>query len=59
MTTLVIDDKCDNKNIMKCLQVHIYSTIPKLKDTDEARSAQKAMMKRKHIIKAFPKIKTK
>ena len=59
MTTLVIDDKCDNKNIMKCLQVHIYSTIPKLKDTDEARSAQKAMMKRKHIIKAFTKIKTK
>ena len=56
MTTLVIDDKCDNKNIMKCLQVHIYSTIPKLKDTDEARSAQKAMMKRMHIIKAFPKI---
>lgn len=59
MTTLVIDDKCDNKNTMKCLQVHIYSTIPKLKDTDEAKSAQKAMMKRMHIIKAFPKIKTK
>lgn len=59
MTTLVIDDKCDNKNTLKYLQVHIYSTIPKLKDTDEARSAQKAMMKRKHIIKAFPKIKTK
>lgn len=59
MTALVIDDKCDNKNTLKYLQVHIYSTIPKLKDTDEARSAQKAMMKRKHIIKAFPKIKTK
>ena len=59
MTTLVIDDKCDNKNTMKCLQVHIYNTIPKLKDTDEARSAQKSMMKRMHIIKTFPKIKTK
>ena len=59
MTTLVIDDKCDNKNTLKYLQVHIYSTIPKLKDTDEARSAQKAMMKRMHIIKTFPKIKTK
>ena len=59
MTALVIDDKCDNKNTLKYLQLHIYSTIPKLKDTDEARSAQKAMMKRKHIIKAFPKIKTK
>ena len=56
MKKLIITDKCDNKNTLKYLQVHIYSTIPKLKDTDEARSAQKAMMKRKHIIKAFPKI---
>ena len=56
MTTLVIDDKCDNKNTLKYLQVHIYSTIPKLKDTDEARSVQKAMVKRMHIIKAFTKI---
>ena len=59
MKKLIITDKCDNKNTLKYLQVHIYSTIPKLKDTDEARLAQKAMMKRMHIIKAFPKIKTK
>lgn len=27
MTTLVIDDKCDNKNTLKYLQVHIYRYI--------------------------------
>ena len=56
MKKLIITDKCDNKNTLKYLEVHIYSTIPKLKDTDEARSVQKAMVKRMHIIKAFPKI---